>query len=239
MKNKFLIMISLLAVISSTSIVNAIQAPLYNSFDDLSASEVEGVDYRVLSEDKGKDITVFSVHGGGLSVGISEIVNALQTTNNYNYYLFEGLKGTDNNTLRITSTKYDEDDALSLITNSKNTVSLIAANETEKVVYVGGQNKLLSRLIKLHLSVSGFNVKDDTEVPSRIAGIMNSNIVNMNMPLVSGYKIGGSQISVSRGLRDEFVTDEVKFNNFINAVDSAMSDSWSMASQILDNLGLE
>lgn len=212
----------------------------YNNINELKQNEVEGVDYRISSDfSVEKDITLFSIHAGGISKGISDLMNRLIESGEYNYYLFEGLKEESNSDLRITSTVFDEEQALDIVANSPNTVALIAAQETEKIIFVGGKNKLLSRLITLHLEEDGFIVKYDEMVPSRIAGILNSNIVNKNKLLESGFKIGGSQVSISRGLRDEFEIDKDLEDKFINSMNKALSDSWKKASKVIDDLNLE
>jgi len=177
----------------------------YSSFADLYASE-EATDYTIKTTDIGSGTTILALHGGGIERGTSELVEALNGQGKYNTYLFEGLKATDNGSLFIRAIDFDEPTAVSLAQNSDYTVSVIGAAGDEEITYVGGQNKLLAELIRLHLVTKGYNVKT-LSIPDRIAGVMNSNIVNKNKLLNDSYQIGGVQIAISKGLRDKLVTD--------------------------------
>ncbi|KAB3535249.1 hypothetical protein F8154_07350 [Alkaliphilus pronyensis] len=196
----------------------------YSSFAQLYASE-EATDYAIKANDRGKATTILAIHGGGIERGTSELVEALNGYGKYNTYLFEGLKATDNGSLFIKAIDFDEPKATNLVKNSDYTVSVIGAAGDDEITYIGGQNKLLAELIRLHLITKGYKVKT-LSVPDRIAGVMNSNIVNKNKLFNDDFKLGGVQIAISKGLRDKLVADSSTLNDYSSSINSALSESW-------------
>lgn len=196
----------------------------YSSFAELSASE-DAADYTIKATDIGRDTTILALHGGGIERGTSELVEALKGYGKYNTYLFEGLKATDNGSLFLRAINFDEPTAARLVRNSDYTVSVIGAAGNDETTYIGGQNKILAELIKLHLSNKGYNVKT-LSIPDRIAGVMNSNIVNKNKLFNDSYQIGGVQIAISKGLRDKFVADSSILDDYSSSINEALSASW-------------
>ncbi|MBB6218345.1 phage replication-related protein YjqB (UPF0714/DUF867 family) [Anaerosolibacter carboniphilus] len=196
----------------------------YSSFAELYASE-EATDYTIKAADMGRDTTILALHGGGIERGTSELVEALKGYGKYNTYLFEGLKATDNGSLFLRAIDFDEPTAVSLVKNSDYTVSVIGAAGDEEITYIGGQNKILAELIRLHLINKGYNVKT-LSISDRIAGVMNSNIVNKNKLFNDSYQIGGVQIAISKGLRDKLVTDSSTLNDYSGSINEALSVSW-------------
>lgn len=196
----------------------------YSSFADLYASE-EATDYAIKATDRGKATTILALHGGGIERGTSELVEALKGYGKYNTYVFEGLKATDNGSLFLRATDFDEPTATKLVKNSDYTVSVIGAAGDDEVTYIGGQNKLLAEIIRLHLITKGYRVKT-LSVPDRIAGVMNSNIVNKNKLFNDDFKLGGVQIAISKGLRDKLVADSSTLNDYSGSINAALSKSW-------------
>ncbi len=64
----------------------------YSSYVELSAAELEGVDYRVLAQSR-STIVVLAPHGGGIEPGTSEIAWEV-AGGEFSLYLFEGLKAS-------------------------------------------------------------------------------------------------------------------------------------------------
>lgn len=196
----------------------------YHSFADLSVAE-DAADYTINTSDIGSKTTILALHGGGIERGTSELVEALNGSGKYNTYLFEGLKAAGNGSLYLRAIDFDEPAAVGLVQDSAYTLSIIGAAGDDETTYIGGQNKLLAELIKLHLSSKGYNVKSFS-IPDRIAGIMDSNIVNQNQMFNGSYQIGGVQIAVSKGLRDKLVTDPGVLNDYSGSINEALNQSW-------------
>lgn len=206
----------------------------YSSFAKLSASE-EAADYTIKTTDIGSDTTILALHGGGIERGTSELVETLNGYGKYNTYLFEGLKANSNWSLFLRAINFDEPTAVSLVQDSDYTLSIIGATGDNEITYIGGQNKLLAELIRLHLISKGYNVKT-LSVPDRIAGVMNSNIVNKNKLLNDSYQIGGVQIAISKGLRDKLVTDSGILNDYSGSIHKALSESWPTIVSLLQKI---
>lgn len=206
----------------------------YLSFYDLKEAEIEGIDYNIDKQDNGKDITIFSIHGGHIGIGISNIVRAINSNNDYNHYLFEGTKPSDNLNLHITSTLFDEPLVKSLIEESGITVSFIAIKGNDETTIIGGQNKALGLVIAEQLREKGFDVIND-EIPAMVAGISNDNVVNKNKLFLDQYKLGGVQIALPRKLRDGFEVNENKFSDFTKAIQNALNTNVSRMDMFIQN----
>ncbi|MBR0600577.1 poly-gamma-glutamate hydrolase family protein [Sinanaerobacter chloroacetimidivorans] len=205
----------------------------YHSFNELAAAE-DPADYSINVSNTGSSTTILAIHGGGIERGTSELVEALGGYGGYNTYFFEGTKPSGNESLFLRAVDFDEPEAASLVRDSDYTVSVIGAAGNGETTYIGGQNKLLAELIKLHLAAEGYDVKT-LNVPSRIAGIMDSNIVNQNK-LFNNYQIGGVQIALSKGLRDKFAADPGTLSDYSGAVNEALSESWPLVASQLQKI---
>lgn len=196
----------------------------YSSFAELAAAE-DPSNYTIKANDIGSDTTILGIHGGGIERGTSELIEALNGYGKYNTYSFEGLKTTDNGSLFIKAINFDEPTAVNLVNKSDYTVSVVGAAGGGEVTYIGGQNKMLAELIRLHLTAQGYNVQT-LSIPDRIAGVMNSNIVNKNKLFNDGYQLGGVQIAISKGLRDKLATDSGILSDYSGTINQALSKSW-------------
>jgi phage replication-related protein YjqB (UPF0714/DUF867 family) len=110
--------------------------------------------------------TVIAPHGGGIEFGTSELCLAvagyhpatLEVTPpggvTYDYWMFEGLRSSNNSQLHVTSTHCDDTVALSLCAGALNVLALHGCTTTQagledgaKAVLVGGRNALLKRAL--------------------------------------------------------------------------------------------
>ncbi|AGL01761.1 poly-gamma-glutamate hydrolase family protein [Desulfoscipio gibsoniae] len=206
----------------------------YRSFAELAAAE-DPSDYTIKTNDIGSDTTFLAIHGGGIERGTSELVEALNGYGKYNTYSFEGLKAADNGSLFMKAINFDEPTAVSLVNKSDYTVSVIGAAGDDEVTYIGGQNKLLAELIRLHLTTKGYNVQT-LSIPDRIAGVMDSNIVNKNKLFNDSYQLGGVQIAISKGLRDKLATDSGTLNDYSGTINNALSESWPTIVELMKKI---
>lgn len=206
----------------------------YSSFAELAAAE-DPSGYTVKTNDTGSDTTILGIHGGGIEKGTSELVEALSGYGKYNTYSFEGLKSADNGSLFIKAINFDEPTAVSLVNKSDYTVSVIGAAGDDEITYIGGQNRMLAELIRLHLTAKGYNVQT-LSIPDRIVGALNSNIVNKNKLFNDSYKLGGVQISISKGLREKLATDSDTLNDYSGTINQAISKSWPTIVKLMDKI---
>lgn len=119
----------------------------YQNFSELSKYEAIGVDYRIGIQDVGSKISIFAIHGGLIEPTTTEIAKAI-ARDEFNYYLFEGIKTDGNWDLHISSSQFDEPHALRLTEKSKTCVSIHGFKEkSKKLVCLGGMNERLKELI--------------------------------------------------------------------------------------------
>ena len=81
------------------------------------AHETEGTDYLIEAVDRGSDTLMLAIHGGKIQSSTSELTKAAAGSQ-FNYDLFQGIKRMNNEDLFITSTRFDEPQALALVDSS-------------------------------------------------------------------------------------------------------------------------
>lgn len=123
------------------------------------------------------DTMIFAPHGGGIEVGTTEVANAVSKKGNYDFFAFNGLKKSNNRSLHVTSTHYDEPDLLKHLKTKKHSISIHGAQGNDKVVYVGGANKRLGYLCIQELNKRGIKA---VRPPQNLSGTSAKNIVNRN-----------------------------------------------------------
>ena len=169
----------------------------YKNFAELSAVEVYGVDYQISYVSRPSKVVVMAIHGGGIETGTSEltvdIAGSMQS-----YYLFEGLKPTGNGDLHITSTNFDEPNALRLVNNASYCITLHGyADSTKKHTLIGGADHDIKLQVYNKLIASGFS-SELLDESDRLSGSDPANIVNKT-------KRGmGVQLEISTAQRNAF-----------------------------------
>ncbi|SDH38864.1 Phage-related replication protein YjqB, UPF0714/DUF867 family [Alteribacillus persepolensis] len=167
----------------------------YDSYEQLAKHEVLNEDYEINYEKRNSDISILAIHGGGIEPGTSEAVKNLANQINYSYYLFEGIKPSNNLILHINSKDFDEPIGREMAQNSVSALTIHGYAEEESIVYLGGRNRDYKEKIRHSLQKRGFHVED---APDDIAGMSIKNIVNDNQ-LKKGV-----QIELTAGLRKSF-----------------------------------
>jgi phage replication-related protein YjqB (UPF0714/DUF867 family) len=164
----------------------------YNSFAELARSEVEGRDFRVNCRYGSSRFAIVAPHGGQIERGTCRVAAAI-AAQDHGYYAFEGIKARANARLHITSDRFDEPRALTLVAGVATVVSVHGARGADEAVFFGGLDfELRCRLIAA-LVAAGFRAADDPS-PTR-QGRGRSNICNR------GTTGRGVQIELPVGLR--------------------------------------
>ena len=123
-------------------------ADRYRSFADLAAHEKEDLDFRIRSDERHGTAAVIAPHGGGIEPGTSELAEAI-AGDDLSFYSFEGLKKRGNGVLHITSSRFDEPNALALVAASPAAVALHGELDCpDQVVFLGGLDKELGKRIQ-------------------------------------------------------------------------------------------
>jgi phage replication-related protein YjqB (UPF0714/DUF867 family) len=164
----------------------------YNNFNQLLVSEKKNVDFRRRVRQRNSGWLIIAPHGGGIEPGTSELTIAIARFN-HSLYTFEGIKKSDNKTLHITSTQFDDPQLLKLLNSSKGTIAIHGCSGNEQIAYVGGlhdeiRDKILTQLL-------GNGIKATISSNPSMQGRDANNICNRNL---TGR---GVQIELTEGLR--------------------------------------
>ena len=168
----------------------------YANFAELSASETYGVDYQIVFESRPSNIIAMAIHGGGIETGTSELTVDIAGSL-YSYYLFEGLKSSGNQDLHITSTNFDEPNALRMVGEADYCLTLHGYADTVKHTKVGGADHDLKQEVYDKLIEAGFSAEILPEGTS-LAGSDSDNIVNKDRRGM------GVQLEISTPQRNAF-----------------------------------
>ncbi len=173
--------------------------PPYASYAALAAEQTEGVDYtRTSVTPSGAAWASIAIHGGGIEGGSGEMAEEVAGSI-MAFYEFAGIKASGNSDLHITSTLFDEPNAVALVGASVRTLSFHGFTGTAgvKETAVGGLDTALGAIISARLASAGFNVG---AAPSEISGSDPTNICNENLSLA------GVQLELSNAQRAAFFT---------------------------------
>jgi phage replication-related protein YjqB (UPF0714/DUF867 family) len=149
--------------------------------------------------------TVIAPHGGGIEFGTSELCLAvagyhpatLEATPadgvRYDYWMFEGLRASDNSELHVTSTKCDDGVAVSLCAGALNVLALHGCTTSQaklpdgaEAVLVGGRNATLKLGLLDELAAAGFDAIDAVDHDA-INGDDPANITNRTLLCMGGH----------------------------------------------------
>jgi phage replication-related protein YjqB (UPF0714/DUF867 family) len=150
-------------------------ADVYKDFAELKAANTAGLEYSTEIYDRGSGVTVLAVHGGDLENFTSALARQV-AGKDLNLYLFNGWLGRESRRLHITSTHFNDPEAVRLAKASVLGVAVHAQAERGEWVCVGGRNEEAARLMTGILEAEGFSA----ETPcARLPGTSERNIVNL------------------------------------------------------------
>lgn len=129
----------------------------YVNYADLAAHQVLGTDYLLtFREGVYQPIVHIAIHGGGIEVGTTEIADYMAGLQGTNYYTFDAKMPSGNSILHLTSTHFDEPNALRIVGESQYTVSWHGAAGSTPQVFMGGADTVLRDKISTALTAAGF-----------------------------------------------------------------------------------
>lgn len=184
----------------------------YNSFQELQANEPDDA-YRIEFQQRDVPILLLAPHGGMIEPGTSEICRAIAGERG-SYYLFEGLKPENNWALHITSTSFDEPQALQMVSQAEVVVTIHGQAGAEHFVNVGGRQQELGEQIISSLGQAGFFASRHQNW--QYAGMHPRNICNR------GRSKQGVQLEISDALRTLLLQSPERFQPFVQAVTQAL-----------------
>lgn len=176
---------------------------------------------------KGKSgIIYFTPHGGGIEAGCSEL-SEFSADPQDSYYAFEGRLSSGNSVLHVTSTHFNEPNAVNLVHQHKVAVSYHGYSDSSvKNTKIGGLDEQLRNLVGEEFTAAGIPWEQEPS-GSDIAGAEPGNIVNET---TRGM---GVQLEISTAQRNAFFgtntfasrrsTRLAEFDNYVAAVKRAIS----------------
>ncbi|MGF0223960.1 poly-gamma-glutamate hydrolase family protein [Bacillus velezensis] len=213
------------ALVSFLNPVSILAADKYRNFEELKANELP-FNFSIFSKEQDTDVLILAPHGGGIEGGTSELAKELSEA--YSTYLFEALKTPGAFDLHLTSTNFDEPQALEMLKGHEFTLSLHGYASNDQHVLVGGTDREKAEAITNTLNNAGYSAELLDE-GTRLSGSSPNNVANKN-------KTGKSiQLELSTGLRKSmFNTFSLKgrsgtrnktFYNFIDTLSGFLNEN--------------
>ncbi|MFB9389170.1 poly-gamma-glutamate hydrolase family protein [Streptomyces coeruleoprunus] len=188
--------------------------------------------------------TIMAMHGGSIEIGTSELCfgiagyhpATLAPLNDglgvHDYWMFEGLRSSNNRELHVTAKNNDDHVALSMARSSLNVLSLHGCTAAQagtadpRAVVVGGLNERFKTLLKNEFTRAGIAWRDGNETPD-LAGVNPDNPCNRTM-------LGkGGQLELTTELRAAMFTVNTRagragsttevFDRFVRACRTAVA----------------
>ena len=185
-----------------------IMADRYSSFFDLAANERLDIDYRIRVLDRGSDTVILAPHGGWIEPETSQIAEAVAGSD-ISFYAFEALANGPHGHFHITSHRFDEPEAVSLVGRCGTAVAIHGRrNKGPDAVWLGGRATGLRDAVGASLREAGFKA----EINERLPGLERTNICNRT------HSGKGVQLELSRRLRSLLVADANLMQSFCEAV---------------------
>lgn len=134
-------------------------ADKYPNFSELKANERLGVDYQIYVENRDTPVAVIAPHGGSIEPGTLEIAAAI-SGDTFSFYAFEALRAAGKRgSLHITSAKFDEPQALELVSKARKAIAIHgrADGQDPSTVGIGGLDDSLRDEIVAALTAAGFS----------------------------------------------------------------------------------
>jgi phage replication-related protein YjqB (UPF0714/DUF867 family) len=189
----------------------------YHNFAALAAREKEGVHFRIHVAARPSPFAIVAPHGGWIEPGASHVATAVAGAD-HSLYRFESLaRRPPEQTLHITSTRFDEPRALALVFASEIVLTVHGRKDggDKAAVWVGGLHEPLRDDITSALKHSGFAAKAVGE-GHPLAGRDPANICNR------GRLGAGVQIEIPKSLRLELLFARSRLAILAKAIRSAL-----------------
>ena len=166
----------------------------FKSMKELENVTVENEDWEIETDDKDSNVSILAIHGGGIEPATTELAQVIADKGNFNYFSFKGLRSKGNNELHVTSTNYDDPQAIKIVEKSERAIALHGCKGEDSVAYIGGNDQQLIDILSDTLSDVGIKVQ---EAPNTMAGKQDENIINLTK------NNAGVQIELTSSLRKE------------------------------------
>ena len=186
----------------------------YSSFKELYVVERDGTDYQRQAVKRASDCLIMAPHGGRIEPGTSELAKAV-ANEDHSLYLFEGIRKRPHSDLHVTSHKYDDEEAVEIVSEHAVVVAFHGRKDgnDSSTVHVGGLDTATRDAIIHELGLEDF----DAAVGSgELAGEHKNNICNR------GNRSMGVQLEIPKSLRDDLISKPDRLAKFSRAVRKAI-----------------
>lgn len=186
----------------------------FAKFEDLTGYMQEGKDFRIVMKKRSSPYLIAAIHGGGIEPFTSNIAEAI-AGEEYSLYLFEGIGEKGGSQLHITSSYFDEPQALEMVHSADIVITIHGQQDTEhEFVMVGGLcaglvSKILEHLREVDIATRLFEQRMHPDDPDNICN--------------RGLSGEGVEIEISRKLREALQDDEGLYRLFIQAIRKAIA----------------
>lgn len=209
---------------------------VYQNYAELLNNTIYGTDFEILyNERPHAKVAYLAIHGGGIEVGTSEVVQVISELTNQTYYEFNAKRTSNNGELHLTSINYDEPIARGIVARSNHTISVHGySDDVKEATALGGTDEVLMQFMREELEKEGFIVEP---APIEIGGVNPINIANVNT------RKKGVQLELSTKLRKSFFKNydwsranrskpenrTENFHRYIQAISRAVSKAYILA----------
>jgi phage replication-related protein YjqB (UPF0714/DUF867 family) len=170
----------------------------YRHFDQLRQQAQQGLDYVIRRRSGNSGILVAAPHGGGIEPGTGDMADAV-AGQQHAFYCFKGIKKQGNRVLHITSNRFDEPLAMSMVAEANWILTIHGCRGDEPVVWVGGRNRPQGDRIINDLQAAGVPALRCDRPGLR--GLHADNLCNR------GRDLAGVQLEISLGLRNRLISN--------------------------------
>ena len=187
----------------------------YSSFVELYLVEKNGSDYLKQAVKRASNCLIMAPHGGKIEPGTSELAKAV-ASEDHSLFLFEGIRKRPHNDLHVTSHKYDDEEAIEIVSEHAVVVAFHGRRDRDDpaTVHVGGLDAATRDAIISELALEGFNAAVGC---GELAGEHEKNICNR------GSRSSGVQLEVPKSLRNDLLSEPDLLNKFSRAVRKAIA----------------
>jgi phage replication-related protein YjqB (UPF0714/DUF867 family) len=198
------------------------KADLYPDFNQLNQNERRGVDFETKFALRSSPCAFLAPHGGTIEPWTDTIVEMLAGKES-SFYVFRSIRPAGKRgTLHITSTNFDDPDALRIAESADYVLAIHGRSDRvksegrddKKMIFVGGLSTELAKQVAHNLSCAGFSVQLQASGP--LAGVNPRNICNR------GRMGMGVQLELPRTLRNQLQKNSALMEKLTNAIRSAL-----------------
>ena len=192
----------------------------YRRFLELERVEKEGVAWSREYVDRGSATLIMAPHGGWIEPFTARLAAAI-AREDLSWYAFRGLKEQGNQSLHITSHRFDEPLALEAAGRARWVVAIHGEKTRHQgFVMVGGLWNVFRAEATRALADRGFAIEDARE---GLGGVNPKNICNRGQAGIGG------QLELSEGMRRALHRDGSARRAFANGVRAALAAAESMS----------